>query len=147
MVFGVNPAFSIAREYNKGFIVLPTCLLVLIFTWSYLNVLKSTPPTQAFTSPVNGSTAKKPVCKICLWYFKESSGDMRVSMYLFLFHAKTRIEIGWLKVFLTTSSLKSSFFKFLQRSVCLIAASICVLNSFHISPDFILGCLLNSFCK
>jgi len=57
---------TFAKEYNKGLMVEPTCLLVLILTWSYLNVLKSTPPTQALTSPVNGSTAKKPVCKICL---------------------------------------------------------------------------------
>ena len=144
---GVKPDFSMAKEYNKGFIVEPTCLLVLILTWSYLNVLKSIPPTHALTSPVKGSTAKKPVCSICLWYFNESIGVMMVSMYLFLFHAKTRIGKTSSNVFLMSVSSISSRFKFLQRSVCLMANSNWLLKSFQTAPVLILACLLNSFCK
>ena len=140
-------AFSIAKEYNKGFIVDPTCLLVLILTWSYLNVLKSIPPTHALTSPVKGSTAKNPVCSICLWYFKESIGVIIVSMNLFLFHAKTRIGKTSSKVFLMSVSSISSRFKFLQRSVCLTANSNWLLKSFQTEPVLILDCLLNSLCR
>ena len=65
-VSGEKPRSSIACAYKNGFIDEPTCLFVFILTWSYLNVLKSTPPTHALISPVTGSIAIKDACITCL---------------------------------------------------------------------------------
>src|SRR5690606_2229305 len=115
----------------------PTCLLVLRLTWSYLKVLKSIPPTQAFTSPVIGSIAMKPACVNSRWYLIESYGVMTVSLERAAFHAKTFIGVFTKKVALISLSLRPSSARLRHLSLFFIAASKTCSYFFHTEPFFI----------
>ena len=52
---------SRAAPYTNGLNTEPGCRCARV-TWSYWSVWKSRLPTQAFTPPVRGSIATKPVC-------------------------------------------------------------------------------------
>src|SRR5579872_967119 len=108
----IEKPLSTANVYKMGFMVDPTCRLVLLFTWSYWKKLWSMPPTHAFTSPVTGSIAIKPACKNSFMYLIESIGLMVVSLTRCLFHAKTFIFTGTFIIDIALASLMSWLRKF-----------------------------------